>query len=203
MENVVTAVFEVENEAYRAFSEVKNNMLNQSCIIAQLALLKKRDGRIVVADCADSGVTTTDDTRLGGLIGLVVGVLGGPLGMLFGGAMGSLIGRIKDTDDARQGASMIEQVTENLHDGDVALVALAQETDGKMLDAILAPYKPTITRYDAATVAAEVDEAIKVQKELESEARKKMREAKKAEFREKIVKKGEEIRADFKRRTST
>ncbi len=199
MENVVTVIFSEENEAYRAFSEVKQGMVSQSCIIAHLVLLKKREGRIVVADAADSGVTTTDDTRFGGMMGMLVGILGGPLGMLFGMAMGSMIGRLKDVGDARQGASMIEQVAAKIADGDVALVALAQETDEKMLDAKLSPYKVTTTRYPAAEVAAEVEQAMKLQEEMASEARKKLREAKKAEIREKIVKRGEAIREEFDR----
>ena len=46
-------------------------------------------------------------------------------------------------------------------------------------------------------VAAEVEQAMKRQEELASDARKKLREAKKAEIREKIVKKGEAIREAF------
>lgn len=204
MENVVTAVFEVENEAYRAFSEIKNNMISQSCVIAQLALVKRKDGHVFIADGADSGVTTTDDTRLGGLIGLLVGVLGGPIGMLFGGAVGSLIGRMVDIGDAKQGVSMIEQISTRLcGEGDiVALVALAQERDETMLDALLSPYRATVMRHDAAVVAAEVDDAIRLQKELADEARSKMREARRAALREKIAQKGEEIRAEFQRRLS-
>ena len=202
MDNVVTAIFEEENEAYRAFSEIKPNMVGQTCVIAQLALLKKKDGHILMVDGADSGVTTTDDTRVGGLIGLVVGVLGGPLGMLFGGAMGSLIGRMVDAEDARQGISMIEQVSSKFQEGDVALVALARENDETMLDAMLSPYKATVIRHDAAVVAAEVEEAMKVQEAIAEEALQKMREAKKAEMREKIVQKGEEIRAEFEKRYS-
>lgn len=197
MENVIAVTFSEENEAYRAFSEIKQSMISQSCIIAHLALLKKRDGHIVVADAADSGVTTTDDTRFGGMMGMLVGILGGPLGMLFGMAMGSMIGRLKDAGDARVGASMLEQVAAKLADGDVALVALAQENDEKMLDAKLSPYKVTTTRYPAAEVAAEVEQAMKLQEELASEARKKLREAKKAEIREKIVKRGDAIREEF------
>ena len=202
MENVITALFSDENEAYRAFSEIKQGMISQSCIIAHLALLKKRDGHIILADAADSGVTTTDDTRFGGLMGMLIGILGGPLGMLFGMAMGSLIGRVKDIGDAKQGISLIEQITTRFNDGDVALVALAQENDETMLNAKLSPYKVTTTRYPAAEVAAEVEQAVKLQEELASDAKKKMRAAKKAEIREKIVKKGEEIREEFNRRFS-
>ena len=125
MENVIAVLFSEENEAYRAFSEIKQSMISQSCIVAHLALLKKKDGHITLADAADSGVTTTDDTRFGGMMGMLIGILGGPLGMLFGMAMGSLIGRIKDVGDAKQGISLIEQVTTKLSDGDVALIALA------------------------------------------------------------------------------
>ena len=197
MENVITAIFSEENEAYRAFSEIKQGMVSQSCIIAHLGLLKKQDGHIVVADAADSGVTTTDDTRFGGMMGMLIGIMGGPLGMLFGMAMGSMIGRIKDIGDAKKGVSLIEQVCTKLRDGDVALIALAQENDEKMLDSRLSPYKVEITRYPAAEVAAEVEQAVKLQGELASDARKKLREAKKAEIREKIVKKGEAIREEF------
>ena len=197
MENVITALFSEENEAYRAFSEIKQSMISQSCIVAHLGLLKKKDGMITVADAADSGVTTTYDTRFGGMMGMLIGIMGGPLGMLFGMAMGSMIGRIKDFGDAKKGVSLIEQVCTKLQDGDVALIALAQEADEKMFDAKLSPYKVEITRYPAAEVAAEVEQAMKLQEELASDARKKLREAKKAEIREKIVKKGEAIREEF------
>ena len=197
MENVITALFSEENEAYRAFSEIKQSMISQSCIVAHLGLLKKKDGLITIADAADSGVTTTDDTRFGGMMGMLIGIMGGPLGMLFGMAMGSMIGRIKDIGDAKKGVSLIEQVCTKLQDGDVALIALAQEADEKMFDAKLSPYKVEITRYPAAEVAAEVEQAMKLQEELASDARKKLREAKKAEIREKIVKKGEAIREEF------
>ena len=193
MENVIAVLFSEENEAYRAFSEIKQSMISQSCIVAHLALLKKKDGHITLADAADSGVTTTDDTRFGGMMGMLIGIMGGPLGMLFGMAMGSMIGRIKDIGDAKKGVSLIEQVCTKLQDGDVALIALAQEADEKMFDAKLSPYKVENTRYPAA----EVEQAVKLQEELASDARKKLREAKKAEIREKIVKKGEAIREEF------
>ena len=199
MYNVVTVIFEVENEAYRAFSEVRNNILNSSCVIAQLALIKKKDGRITIADGADSGITTADDTQRGGLIGLIVGILGGPLGMLLGSAMGSFIGHIIDINDAKKDLSMIEQVSTKLHDGEVALIALAQESNETFLNALLSPYKTTVIRHDAAVVAAEVDEAIKVQETLAAEAREKLHALEKEKLREKIVKKGEEIRDKFKK----
>ena len=40
-----------------------------------------------------------DDTWKGSLIGSLVGVLGGPLGVLLGGSMGMLIGGAVDAND--------------------------------------------------------------------------------------------------------
>ena len=81
----------------------------------------------------------------------------------------------------------------------IALIALAQESNETFLNALLSPYKTTVIRHDAAVVAAEVDEAIKVQETLAAEAREKLHALEKEKLREKIVKKGEEIRDKFKK----
>ena len=128
---------------------------------------------------------------------MFIGILGGPLGMLFGGSVGALIGSVIDSGDSSNNLSMIEQVSQKLNEGEVALVALAMETGTEMLDARLQPYQATIIRQDAAIVAQEVEEARTLQKEMETEAKARMREAKKAERKQDIEEKREKIRADF------
>ena len=197
MENVVTAIFKEEGDAYRAFSDLKHDLINQSCTITQMALVKKKNGQTVTCEGFDTGINTTDDTRMGGLIGMFVGILGGPLGMLFGGSVGALIGTAIDSNDSNNSLSMIEQVSRQLDEGEVALVALAMETGTEMLDARLQPYQATIIRHDAAVVAQEGEEARKLQKEMAAEAKARMREAKKAEKKQDIEEKREKLRADF------
>lgn len=197
MENVVTVIFNEQGDAYRAFSELKKDLVNTSCTITQMALVKKTNGQIVTCEGFDTGITTADDTHKGGLIGMFIGILGGPLGMLFGGSVGALIGSVIDSGDSSNNLSMIEQVSQSLNEGEVALVALAMETGTEMLDARLQPYQVTIIRQDAAIVAQEVEEAKALQKEMETEAKTRMREAKKAERKQDIEEKREKIRADF------
>lgn len=197
MENVVTVIFNEEGDAYRAFSELKQDLVNTSCTITQMALVKKNNGQIVTCEGFDTGITTTDDTQKGGLIGMFIGILGGPLGMLFGSSVGLLIGSAIDIGDSNNNLSLIEQVSQKLDEGEVALVALVMETGTQMLDARLQPYQATIIRHDAAVVAQEVEEARKLQKEMADEARKKIRDAKKEERKQEIEEKRKKIHADI------
>ena len=119
------------------------------------------------------------------------------LALGYGGSVGALIGSVIDSGDSSNNLSMIEQVSQSLNEGEVALVALAMETGTEMLDARLQPYQVTIIRQDAAIVAQEVEEAKALQKEMETEAKTRMREAKKAERKQDIEEKREKIRADF------
>ena len=91
IENIFAAIFEVESEAYQAFTEIKNHMLNKNYIIPHMVLIKKEENRIIPCDDYDAKAYS-NDTELGVIIGMFVGILGGPLGILLGGASGALIG---------------------------------------------------------------------------------------------------------------
>lgn len=197
MENVVTVIFNVESEAYQAFSELKREVVNDAYVISQMELVKKEYGRIISCEGYDTGITTTDDTSRGGLIGMFTGVLAGPLGMLFGGAMGTLIGSAIDAEDAVKNISMIERVSRKLGNGETALIALVMEENVGVLDTKLQHFKTTIIREDAALVAQEIEDARELQLEMEKEAKKKMREKNRMERRREIDEKRLKIKADF------
>ena len=114
MQNIIVALFEVESEGYQALTELKQNPGTEKSFISQAALLKKENGICNVIDSFDTGANTTDDTVIGGLIGMCVGVLGGPIGVLLGGSMGALTGMSLDTVDVIDSISMFEQITEKL-----------------------------------------------------------------------------------------
>ena len=153
----------VESEAYQALTELRRQPVSERYIVSQAALVKKSGGRIVVEDAFDTGVETNNDTVIGGLIGGLVGILGGPLGMLMTGSVGALTGSIIDAGDAAYNASLLEKVAEQFADGEVAVIALAQESESNALDEKLAAFKTTIAREDAAEVAEEIllEEAVK------------------------------------------
>ena len=197
MQNVIIGLFEVESEGFQAITELKQNPGDEKSFILQAALLKKDAGQVKVLDSFDTGVTTSDDMALGGLMGMCVGILGGPIGMLLGGSLGSLTGMTVDAADAVDNASMIEQIAGKLEDGAVALIGLTDEEDEGVLDEKLSKYKTVIARFDAAVVAQEVDAAREMQAEMERQALEKLRKQKTDEFKSKVEAHRDKMKAHF------
>ena len=197
MQNVIVGLFEVESEGFQAITELKQNPGDEKSFISQAALLKKEAGQVKVLDSFDTGVTTSDDMALGGLMGMCVGILGGPIGMLLGGSLGSLTGMTVDAADAIDNASMIEQIAGKLEDGAVALIGLTDEEDEGVLDEKLSKYKTVIARFDAAVVAQEVDAAREMQAEMERQALEKLRKQKTDEFKSKVDAHRDKMKAHF------
>ena len=92
MENLVVSVFNTESEAYQSFADLKAFRQTQTTKVAQIALVKNENGHIVEKERYDFEDSTTDATLEGGLLGAVIGLLGGPIGVLFGYGIGSLYG---------------------------------------------------------------------------------------------------------------
>ena len=197
MENVALVVFEVESEAYQAFSELKNDAVNSAYTILQIAVVKNRDGRIITTDGFDSGTDSTDDTFKGGLIGLLVGILGGPLGVILGGATGALIGNIEDTRDVNKNASLLEYISTQLTPDETGLVILIQENDESALNLRLSKYDDTIVRFDAAKIADEVEQQEAIDKELRREAKERLKAQRKADRTAAIAAKRDQLQGDF------
>lgn len=191
------AVFSVESEAYQAFTELRQGAATEGCVISQAVLVKRADGILRTKDAFDTGLDTTDDTWTGTLIGSCVGILGGPLGVLLGGSLGAAIGYSVDADDIMNDSSLLERIAAKVKDESMAILALVQEDDRKIIDDKLAAFKAAITRYDAAEVQSEVDEAERVQQELAKEARAKLRKEKSDERKAKLDEYRKKIAADF------
>ena len=128
---------------------------------------------------------------------IVVGILGGPLGVLLGGSMGMLIGGAVDANDMAENASLLEKAGDSILDGETAIILLAQEEYETALTAKLNNFDVSITRFDAAEVAAEVEHAREIEKQMAKEAREKMREERTEEFKETVSKKSEELKNWF------
>ena len=197
MYNIVAAIFDVESEGYQAMTQLSKTPIIEETSILQMALVKRENGELKVCDGFDSGTHTTDDTLLGGLVGGLVGVLGGPVGMLLMGSYGALVGSLVDTGDALDTEMVMERVANKLKDGDVALIMLAEEINEEEIDNMLKGFKVTIARFDAATIANEVEMIEDAQKEKDRLDRKELREAKKEERKDKREAKKAEISANF------
>lgn len=195
MEHVIISYFKVESEAYQVLSDLKKaSVFRDELTISQVALLKKSNGRIIDADGFDTGVRTADDTWKGGLIGALVGILGGPVGMLLGFGIGSIVGLAKDSGEAMEESDLISGITSRMNEGDVALVVIAQELSEKPYDLILEKFDAETIRYSASSIQEEVDHAQDVEEKLREQAKKEMREERSKQRKEKV----EEYRNKFK-----
>ena len=86
MEKIISVIFKVESEGYQAITELKRAPVTELYTVSQAVLVRKEKGQIVTLDAFDTGMETSNDTAIGGLVGGFVGIIGGPLGMLLGGA---------------------------------------------------------------------------------------------------------------------
>ena len=202
MENIVVSIFRVESEAFQAFSELKQFGQTENTKIAQASIVKNEDGIIKVKDSFDLMDSFGSDYFEGGLIGSLIGILGGPLGVLFGfvagGTIGAFIDLDKDLDKEFDKSALITTVSEKLTNGEVAIIALVQEKDESVLNAIFEKYQTIIARWDIATVAAEVESALQIQQDLAHQAEARLIADKKEARKEARREKFDKLKADIK-----
>lgn len=199
MENIVVTRFEVESEAYQAYSDVKGDAYNMSCKVLEGSLIKREHGNFRVVEDFDSG-QFCDDTITGGFVGALIGILGGPIGVLLGGGLGLVGGSAVDIHDRGRSTSMIERVLDDVGEGDcMLLIMFAQEDGTKVLDYKLGKYRQTTMRYDAAEILEEVKAASELQKEMERKARSKLRDSKSEERKVRVEQNRQKIRDFFNR----
>lgn len=203
MENVLVSYNTVESEAFQTFTELKkNDGRHVESKISNALLIKKQKGKLVILDEFIAASTGTDDTLKGGLIGGLVGILGGPIGMLLGFGVGTFIGTFSDRDDIKTETSLLQSMGSRLEEEDVAILLFAQEQHEKSLDDILTKFEATVTRYDAAVIAEEVEHAQSVQRDLEKQTRQKLSSDRSNERKSKIKVYKERFKGMFDREKS-
>lgn len=196
MDNVVTTIFNVESEAYQAFTELRNKPFGEGYLVAEAALVKRQNDVFTIVDQFDAAGVTVDDTASGMIIGSIVGILGGPMGVLLGASVGTIAGSMVDVADTVDSVSMLEATALKLYEDESAIIALVQE-DEPAFDAAFEDFDVTIIRHFAADVIDEVDLAVELQAELLNEARQQLRAEKKAERKDKIDQHKADIAARF------
>lgn len=154
--NLVISIFKAESEASQAFNELSNAPTGEGYSAPAAAMIKKNE-----AGGLDTlkmyGEESGDSTAAGAIIGGLIGLLGGPIAGLVGAAIGGVAGKIKETVDVIDEASIIAVVSKKIYEGEVAIAALVDEEE-PAFDTALKKYETTIIRYDAETIAAEVEQ---------------------------------------------
>jgi uncharacterized membrane protein len=198
LENVIAVTFEEDSNAYEALTHLKE-LESQHQIGLRGAAVVARDetGQVLVKDQIDdkplAGTTT------GGLVGLLIGILGGPFGILIGGATGLLIGSLFDADDADETESVLAEISKSIQVGRDALLAEVSEQSPEVIDTAMASLDGTVLRRPVGEVEAEVAAADHAQREAKRKARTELLHARHEKHLEHIRAKLAELMAKLHR----
>ena len=132
------------------------------------------------------------------MFGLVIGILGGPFGILLGGVTGLLIGSLYDLDESDATESALGDISRTVRPGKTALLAEADEQSADVVDNAMTSLGGSVLRRSLDDVQAEVAAAEEAQQAAAQEARKRLREQRQAKTKEEIRAKIDELKAKLK-----
>lgn len=193
--NVIAVSFEGDSSAYEALTNLKE-LASQGQIGLDGAAVVERDesnGQVVVKDQVSGNAGQS--TATGGLVGLLVGILAGPFGILIGGATGLLIGSLFDADDAEDTQSVLAEISKSVRPGRAALIAEVSEQSPEAVDAAMAKLSGTVLRRPAGDVETEMAAAEQAQREAKAQARKQLIHSRRESQLDSVRAKTSELRA--------
>lgn len=197
-DNVVVVSFQEDSSAYEALTDLKEiDAQGQVNLRAAAVVVRGEDGHLVVKDeVADNRAV---GTATGGVLGLLIGILGGPLGILIGGATGLLIGSLFDIGDEEDTKSVLSDISRSVRVGHTALLAEVTEPSADVIDSAMSRLSGTVIRRGVVDVEAEMAAAEDAQRAAKKEARKLLREQRHAKHKAEIHAKIEELKAKLHR----
>jgi uncharacterized membrane protein len=192
--NVLAMNFTDDGNAYEALTTLKElDGQGQVSVEGAAVVLRQEDGSIAIKD--EVGDIGYEGAATGGVIGLIVGILGGPIGVLIGGATGVLVGSLFDLDDLDEIESVLGEMSRTVRPGHLAVLAVVDEQSPEVIDAAILRLNGVVLRLPLADVEAEIAAAEEAQRIAKKEARKALREARREERKEKIQAKLAELKS--------
>jgi uncharacterized membrane protein len=196
--NLIAVTFENDSKAFEALSTLKQAGSAGRVSIDSAAVVERHaDGRISVPEAADAVIGT--GMAGGGLLGILLGVLGGPVGVFFGFGAGALVGSMFDVRRAERESGVLDLLADALPLGGKALVAEVEEYAVEVVDGEMSALGGTVLRIPAVEVLAAVEAAEKATVAAEREAARVMHEERKQQVKTKIG----EIEAKWDERIET
>jgi uncharacterized membrane protein len=193
-ENVILVTFGEGGGAYQAMTALGElDSQKQVEVVAAAVVTRGDDGQIQVKD--ETADYDLPGTAAGGIIGLLIGILGGPLGVLIGGSYGVLVGSLFDVADADDTHSVLAEMSKKIEPGSTAVLAQVIEPSYEVIDSAMARVSGTVVRQSVYAIESEIAAAEEAQRQAEKEARKKLREARHEKTRDEVHGKVEELKA--------
>ncbi len=183
--SVLTITFEQDDQAFAGMTELSE--------LSSQGQLKLRDAAVVTRDAAGKvhikdkvGGSEYMATATGGILGLLIGVIGGPLGVLVGGAAGLGLGAAIDLEEDEGAGSVLAAISQRVRVGSNALLAEVEEQSPEVVDAAMAKLHGAVLRQSLIGVEAEIAAAEDVQREAHEKAKAQLREERRRADHEKV-----------------
>ena len=193
-ENVIAVSFEEDSKAYEAMTLLKQLDSQDQVDLEGAAVVERHDdGHVEIKDqVADEPLYGTAG---GGVVGLIIGILGGPLGVLIGGATGVLVGSLFDVSDADSTESALSAISQSVGAGRTALLAEVAEQSTEVVDEAMRGLGGEVLRRSVADVKAEIAATEKAQRKAKREARHELHKAQHEQHEHEIEAKIAELKA--------
>jgi uncharacterized membrane protein len=186
-QNVVVIGFTEPSKAYQALSVLKSCNADGRIGLESAAVVERTpEGALRIPESADNAELV--GMASGSVIGMLIGVLGGPVGMLLGWGAGAMMGGAFDLDRAVTSDEALTVLGTAIPAGSTAVIANIEEPAVEVIDGEMAKLGGEVTRRPVADVMAELDAAEAAADAAAREARKVVRQQKKAEFDEHVAK---------------
>ncbi|MFX4037417.1 DUF1269 domain-containing protein [Enterococcus faecalis] len=183
---IIIMNFDIESKSYQAFSEIKKMQAERQLKGEQMAVVTHvNDGQhqFKINDFID--FTGNNHTSKDSMIGMLVGILGGPLGILFGWFAGSMYGASKDAKEIQEAQTVFEHVIQKIDEGQTGLLLIAEEEDNRPLNQlVMFVLGGEITRLDLEEVQQEINDANEVANEAKQSWQAKKEQHKEATSKE-------------------
>jgi uncharacterized membrane protein len=201
-ENVVVVSFgddpKNDKNAYQALTDLKELDSQGQLKIAGAAVVERNvDGRVDIK--SEVGDTPYAGTATGGTIGLLVGIIGGPLGMLLGGSYGLLAGSLFDIDEVSTTESVLGDISKQVQPNRTAVLAQVTEQSPEVIDTAMAKLGGEVLRRPVVDVEEEIAAAEDAERNAKREARKELQKARVEKTKENTHAKVEELKAKLHR----
>ena len=183
-----------DKNAYQALTDLKQLDSQGQTKIAGAAVVERDvDGHLDVK--SELGDNSYQGTATGGMIGLLVGIIGGPLGVLLGGSYGLLVGSLFDIDDVETTESDLADISKQVRPTRTALLAQVTEQSPEVIDTAMAKLGGEVMRRSVADVEEEVAAAQEAERKAKREARKELHKARVEKNKENAHAKVEELKS--------
>ena len=179
MNTVLIVTFDHLSPAREALSELRRLDGEDAITIRAAALVvREADGRFWVPE--DEERIGFVGTATGGAIGALLGALVGPVGLLFFGATGALVGSLADAEEADVSEEVLASVTRRVPPGTTAVVADIDEPSPQLVDSVMEWSGGRVDRRPRADIEAELAAAEEAMRAARREAARVFRERRKA-----------------------